>query len=83
MGGVTATGFDREELAGIEQEIKDEILTTIQGDLNLSSSSLFGQLISIFASKVAEQWEVSEELYRIIDPDSATDNALDIIAALT
>ena len=83
MGGVTATGFDREELADIEQEIKDEILTTIQGDLNLSSSSLFGQLISIFASKVAEQWEVSEELYRIIDPDSATDNALDIIAALT
>lgn len=83
MPGVTAEGFERKPLGTIEQEIKDFIHATIRADANLGGDSLWGNFISIVASKQSEIWEILEELYRIIDPDNATGAALDILCALS
>lgn len=81
--GVTATGFVKKPLSVIKTELEDDYKAAFGAGIDVSSRSVFGQIIGIHADREAQQWEVQEAVYNAQDPDAAGDNALDIIAALT
>jgi len=81
--GVTPTGFVKKPLSVILAEIKAAQLGTIDPRLNLLATSLFGQLNGIFGDKLRECWDVLQAVYRAAYPDSASDEALDQVAAIT
>lgn len=84
MAGITPEGFDRKTL--------EQILSSIQASQRALFGDTFdavsvntpeGQLNGIFASHLAEIWELVEELYHGMDPDSAAAYLLTALAALT
>lgn len=81
--GVVDTGFNEKLLSDIKAEIEEQQRNDISPGLNQSSTAVLGQLNGIFAAKVAELWEVLLAVYRSIDPDSATGEALDNLCLLT
>ncbi len=81
--GVTTTGFVVKDTDTINTEIGDEEKNTISAALNLQADSSIGQLNGIMASKLNEVWELGQAVYRAFQPDFATGEALDNIAALT
>jgi uncharacterized phage protein gp47/JayE len=81
--GVVSTGFAQKLLADIKDEIEAQQRADISPGLNQSATSVLGQLNGIFAAKLAEIWEVLEAVYRSIDADSATGEALDDLCLLT
>lgn len=83
MSGVTDTGFLLKELDDIKEAIEASLHATISPELNLSSATALGQFVGIFASYVAETWEVLEDIYRATDPDAAEGDGLDLIGAIT
>jgi len=80
--GVTAAGF----VLKTQQDIEDELVAALRarfgGDINTSSASVLGQTVKIFSAQLAEAWEVALADYRSMYPDSATDEALDNVAAI-
>lgn len=81
--GIVDTGFVIKLLSDIKSEIEEQQRNDISPGLNQSSTSTLGQINGIFASKIAEEWEVLLSIYRSIDPDSATGEALDNLCLLT
>ncbi len=84
MSGITPEGFDRKTL--------EQILSSIQASQRAAFGDTFdavsvntpeGQLNGIFASHLAELWELCEELYHGMDPDAAAAYLLTALAALT
>lgn len=81
--GVTSTGFSKKTLADLLAEIETAERAQINAALNLSPSSVLGQLNGIYADKLRELWDVAEAVYRSLYPDSASGEALDNVAAIT
>jgi uncharacterized phage protein gp47/JayE len=81
--GVTPEGFSQKELDDIKTEIEDELRAAFGPETNLLASSAFGQITGVFSDKLAELWEVAAGVYRSMYPDSASDEALDNVAAIT
>lgn len=76
--GLTVDTF-LETLAAIEDDQKSAIAAT----LDLSTSSPLGQINRLVARAIRLQAEALEAIYAGLDPDSATGDVLDRIAALT
>src|SRR5688572_16080023 len=83
MAGLTSTGFERKTIEDIKAEIEDEERLNISPTINTSSASVIGQINGIISSKLAELWELAEEVYNSQYPDSANGAALDNVAAIT
>lgn len=83
MAGLSSTGFEIATLAEILAEIEQEQLDDINPNLNLSSTSVLGQLNAIYASKAREIWELAQAIYNASYPSSASGSALSELAALT
>lgn len=83
MAGVVSTGWESKELATIEQEIKDSLLANVSPTLNLSSTSLLGQLVSAIASQIRQTWEAGAALYAARDPDQAEGAQLEELSRIT
>lgn len=81
--GVTAEGFVTKSLQQILQEVQDDELAAFGPETNVQADSVLGQLNGTFADQIAQQWEVQQEVYRSKDPDFATGEALDEVAAIT
>ncbi len=81
--GVTSTGFTKKSLAVIRQEIRDDLLDAISTDLNLLDSSVLGQIEGVFSDKLREAWDVLEAVYRSFYPDSASEEALEGVCAIS
>lgn len=81
--GVVSTGF--------KQKLVDDVLTEIVSDekaafgagINVLATSVLGQINTIFASKIAELWELGAAVYNSQYPDVATGLSLDNIASIT
>jgi uncharacterized phage protein gp47/JayE len=82
MSGVTLYGFERPTLDEVKAGLTAALLAAFPS-LNTSPETPIGQFIGIIALKAAELWEVAEATYKAGDPDSASGDALDSIAALT
>lgn len=81
--GVTPTGFAQKEIADIEGEVNDDLVAAFGPETNTLDDAVFGQIVGIFSDKVAEAWEVLAAVYRAKDPDGASDEAQDNVAAIT
>lgn len=83
-GGLSITeGFIPKTLEEIQGELEALVLTEIDASLDLSADQPIGQLIGIFARKLAELWELGSVAYHGFDPDVAQNYLLDAICALT
>jgi uncharacterized phage protein gp47/JayE len=83
MGDLTTTGYDRATLAEIRAAIVADVQALISASMNTGSTSILGVLIGIIADALSDNEELAEEVYNMLNPDSAEGTALDNIAALT
>lgn len=81
--GVVPEGFNAKDLETLLSEIEESERSNIDAAFNTQADSLAGQLNGIFGDKLAELWEVGLAIYRSRQPDSATGEALDNVAAIT
>lgn len=76
MSGLTSTGFVARRLAVIRAAIEAEL-----GDIfTFGGDTLIGQLVGAIAIEIGLVWEGLADLYRALDPDVATGEALRLIA---
>ncbi len=83
MGIFTDSGYQKESLAEWKIKIEDLFKEQFGDDVDLDPSGPFGQTVSITAKIMADQDEITEEVYLARDPDSATGISLDRICAET
>ena len=81
--GITVEGFLRKTLADIKADVEAAQREALGQELNQQADSLLGQLNSVYFNGLAEVWEVMEALYSSLNPDAATGQSLDNVAALT
>jgi len=81
--GLTPQGFIKPTTQELLDEIREEILENIDPGLNLAPDQPLGQIIAIFANKLATVWEVAETLATAMNPDNAENFLLDNVCALT
>lgn len=80
--GITSTGFVAKRLTDIKTELEDELKAEF-GDIDVSSDSVFGQIIGVFSKALTDLWEQMENVYLSQYPDSAEGASLDNAVALT
>lgn len=81
--GLSAEGFEKKRLADIKAEIEASLITVFGPYINLTSQSVFGQLVGIMAEREASIWELAEDVYNSQYPDTAEGAALDNVVAIT
>lgn len=81
--GITSAGFVEKTLENILDEIEQAERASFGPAINTQADSALGIINGIFADKLSELWEVALAVYRARQPDSANDEALDNVAAIT
>jgi uncharacterized phage protein gp47/JayE len=82
MTGLTTEGFEPETLESITARIEAKLETFSPGfDFGIESPD--GQLISIFATEMAQAWAELDAVYHSYDPDRATGQALRNLGQIT
>jgi uncharacterized phage protein gp47/JayE len=81
--GLLPTGLHPKTLEVLKEEIEAAEKANINPALNVSATSVLGQLNGIFASKLQELWDLGQSVYQAFDPEQATGSALDALSALT
>lgn len=80
--GVTDAGFVKKTFDDISGEIQADERANIDAALNLSSTSVFGQLNGIIGDQLRQLWDVAEAVYSVFNPNAAEGSAQDQICAL-
>lgn len=80
--GVTETGFVKKRLDVITEEIHESLSEGFGFNTRHNPKSFLGVLITNFADKIAELWEVAEQNYNSEVPSSAEGVSLDRVAQL-
>lgn len=83
MSGLTTTGFQRPLQAEIIADIVSAERGTISTSLDVSESTVIGNLNALFGDQAAQYWEVLEEAVNGLDPENATDARLVALCLLT
>ena len=83
MSGVTPEGFEAKTTEDLVAELEAALQTQLGASIDLSASSVLGQLVGIFADRYAELWEAAEVIANATNPDTATGTALETLCALT
>lgn len=83
MAELTSTGLETRTQAEILAQIEADQRAEISTSLDQSTSSPLGQVNRLFARSLALSEEALAALYLAVDPDSATGDALDRLAALS
>lgn len=81
--GLTSTGFLKKRLADLTSELEADFQTAFGAAVKITGDSVMGQLIGIFAERLAEVWELGEAVYGAAYPDSADGVPLDHAVAIT
>jgi uncharacterized phage protein gp47/JayE len=81
--GVIPEGFNEKTLDVLLEELQEAERAAYGPNINTQADSVLGQLNGIYADKLAELWEVALAIYRAQYPDTANDEALDNVAAIT
>lgn len=79
--GVTDQGFILKRLTDLKSEL-EVAYGEIFGEIDISSDSVFGQMIGIQARFLAEPWEQLEKVYNLLSILSSTGVNLDRLVAL-
>jgi len=81
--GVTDEGFSLKRLADIKDELKDDMRTNIDPNLDLGDNTPEGQLVNIFSDRLSSLWELAQDIYDSQYPNSAEGLSLDNVASIT
>lgn len=81
--GVNEEGFNIKPLETVKSEIEDQLKADIDPGINVSATSVLGQLIGVFSAKASELWEVGQAIYAAFDPEAASGTSLDNLSSLT
>jgi len=81
--GVLTTGFAKKTRQDIIDEINAALLADIGPNLNLTSTSIIGQIVGIMADQLSQGWDVLNDVYDSQYPDSAADASLDAVSSIT
>lgn len=82
MFGLTADGFVKKDLQTIKSEIEIELKSTFGQDIDISESSVFGQIVGLNAKRESNIWDLAEEVYSSQSPGNAEGVSLDRVMAL-
>ncbi len=80
--GVTAEGFKRKTKDRLIKEIEEDFERGIKKSVDWNVRSPMGQLSKLSALKISELWEVAEECYHSLFPDSSEGVNLDNSSSL-
>lgn len=80
--GVTPTGFSRKRLDEIIEEIHNDLSEGFGFNTRANPKSFLSVLVTDFADKIAELWEVGEQNYNSMVPSSAEGISLDRVGQL-
>lgn len=80
--GITDAGFVKKDLQTIKTEEEARYKVSFGNDLDVSETSIAGQLIGNSSFKLANIWEGLQAIYNGFNPDKATGIALDAACAL-
>lgn len=83
MAGLTPQGWQAKTLAQIQSDLLAAQRVSIATDLDGDAELVLGRLNGTFASVVRELWELGGAAYDARDPDRATFDGLDGVAAIT
>jgi uncharacterized phage protein gp47/JayE len=81
--GVTPEGFNKKTLEDIKEEIEASLRAALGDGINLLSTSVFGKIVGIIADRESEIWDVAAAVYASQYPQSASDQSLDNVSAIT
>ena len=81
--GITDAGFVRKTLPEIKASLEAAFIEKFGAGTNVSANSINGKVIGIIANELAEVWELAEDDYNAISPDTASGVSLDNSVALT
>lgn len=82
MAGLTEAGFEKKSLDEIKSELEDSFRSVFGPFINLRPGSVFATVIGIFADRVAEVWDVAEDVYNSQYPDTADGVSLDNVVSI-
>lgn len=83
MAGITSTGFEPKPLEDIKSDLETGFRAVFGAAITLIAQSVFGQLIGIFADRLADLWQLGLALYNATTREGAVGVQLDNIGALT
>jgi uncharacterized phage protein gp47/JayE len=81
--GLLSTGFVPKTLEVLRTEVEDDEKSAFGSTLDVSDTSLLGQINGIVCEQFAELWEGLEAVYHSQGSDESTDAALDAVCLLT
>ena len=81
--GVTPTGFISPTSDQIANDISDDLLGAVSATLNTAPTTPLGQIIGVFAARLALAWEALATAYNAVNPNAAEGPQLANDAALT
>lgn len=80
--GVLPTGFNRQRLADILENLNAKLKSEFGENFNTSPESAVGQLTGIFAEALSNLWEIAETDYNAFNPSAATNVTLQNLVQL-
>lgn len=83
MSGVTNTGFVQKTESELLDDLNTGVLQNVDPGLDLAPDQPVGQLLTIFAEKLAELWELGAVAYNGFNPNAAEGELLVSLGAIT
>lgn len=81
--GLLSTGFVKKSLSDVRSELEAAFRAEFGASISVDPRSRNGQLIGIFAERLAELWDLAQGIDASFTPDMASGAQLDNLAALT
>jgi uncharacterized phage protein gp47/JayE len=81
--GVTATGFVADTFTDIVTRLEGSFQAQFGQNIDVSPTSVYGQIIQIMAAELADLWNGEGAVYAAFDPAGAAGVSLDNICGLT
>jgi len=80
--GITDEGFVIKPLETIKEEVEDLEKAAWGDAIDVTATSILGQINGIISGKLSELWELAQAIFSSSDPDAANTTSLENVAAL-
>ncbi len=80
--GLSREGFRRKRLPEIISSMNSRLSDQLGVEIQTGSNSVFGQLVGVFAYEIADLWEVAQDSYDAMYPNTASGVSLSNAAGL-
>ena len=80
--GLTRDGFKRKRLPEILDSLNKRVADKLGMEIQTGSNSIFGQLHGVYAYELSDLWELAQNVYNAMYPNTAEGVSLSNAAAL-